>query len=363
MKADMSLPSRSGGATLIEFMIASVLGLVIMASLAIIFATSSRSRAELEKSNQMISNGRSALELMNEDLRMAGYMAEFDTSVLTDPSALPSGAQICPSGTGVVDLDDLKDAMMLHVQGIDNVSGTGYPCLSDVRAGTDIILVRRASSCTTAEATCQTGPFVQASLCSEPAAGAANMELSFSPSTNADYAAHYFLVDASIASMTLHKRDCTTHNDVYQYQVHIYFVANNHETGDGIPTLKRAELRDTGFTIVPLVEGVENMQIEYGLDTGTPTTGVASAWTSDPTAYTATSGVAPTAAEIVTHWRSVVEAKLHLLVRNTQTSAGYVDNHAYTLAGVPASAPGDAYKRHVYSTSVRFASPSWRRSP
>lgn len=354
MKTALSLPSRSRGFTLVEFMIASALGLLVLASLAAVFANSSRARAELEKSGQMISNGRSALELMNEDLRMAGYMAEFDTTVLSSPATLPSGVQICPTSAGVVDLDELKSAMMLHVQGINNVTGTGYPCLSDVKSGTDIVLVRRASSCTTAEATCQTGPFVQASLCAEPAVGAANLELSFVPTTNAEYAAHYFQLGSSTGAMTLHKSDCTTLNDVYQYQVHIYFVANNHETGDGIPTLKRAQLNETNFTIVPLVEGVENMQIEYGLDS--TATGVPASYVTDPA-----DGVSASVA--VENWRSVVGAKVHLLMRNTLSSGGYTDSRTYKLGDVTVTAPNDAYKRRVYSTTVRFAGPAWRRTP
>ena len=354
MKPISTLPSRCRGFTLIEFMIASALGLLMLASLAAVFANSSQARAELEKNGQMISNGRSALELMNEDLRMAGYMAEFDTTVLTSPATLPSGSQICPSGAGVVDLDELKSAMMLHVQGINNVTGTGYPCLTDVKPGTDIVLVRRASSCTTAEATCQTGPFVQASLCSEPAAGAANLELSFVPTTNAEYAAHYFLLGSSTGAMTLHKTNCTTLNDVYQYQVHLYFVANNHEAGDGIPTLKRAHLEETSFTIVPMVEGVENMQIEYGLDS--TATGV-------PTSYIADPAAGAIASVAVENWRSVVGAKVHLLMRNTLASGGYTDNRTYTLGDVTVTAPNDAFKRRLYSTTVRFASPAWRRTP
>jgi len=71
----------------------------------------------------------------------------------------------------------------------------------------------------------------------------------------------------------------------YQYRTNIYFVANNDNANDGIPTLKRAELGLAGnsFSIVPLVEGVENLQIEYGLDTGVPTTGT-------PAVYNAQSG-------------------------------------------------------------------------
>jgi len=336
-------PRHLQGATLIEFMIANVLGLLIMVALVAIFANSSRSRAELEKSSQLISNGRSAIELMNEDIRMAGYMAEFDTTVLTSPTTLPAGDNVCPAGSGTVAFNDLRDAMMLHVQGIDNASDSGYPCLSDVKPNSDIIVVRRASTCTTADTNCQTGPFIQASLCAN------NTELTFSPANNAEYAAHHFLLGSTIASMSLHKQNCTTLNDIYEYLVHVYFVANNHETGDNVPTLKRAELRGSSFTIVPLVEGVEDMQVDYGLDASTPPTGVATTFTTDPAT--------------VDNWRRVVEVKLFLLMRNTQTTAGFADDRTYTISNAVTPASGVAYKRRVYSTSIRLASPAWRRVP
>src|SRR5207237_180954 len=78
-------------------------------------------------------------------------------------------------------------------------------------------------------------------------------------------------------------------------RTHIYFVANNDKPGDGIPPLKRAELGvnaggAAAFNVVPLVEGVENLQLEYGLDTAVPTTGSPAVYTADPSSY---NGCAP----------------------------------------------------------------------
>ena len=66
--------------------------------------------------------------------------------------------------------------------------------------------------------------------------------------------------------------------------MHIYFIANNNDPGDGVPTLKRAELGTNGtFSIVPLVEGIENLQFEYGLDTNGD--GMPDAVSADPGTY------------------------------------------------------------------------------
>src|SRR3546814_6579575 len=65
--------------------------------------------------------------------------------------------------------------------------------------------------------------------------------------------------------------------------VHIYFLANNDKPGDGIHTLKRAELGAAGFTIVPLVEGIDALQFEFGIDTNGD--GNPDAYTADPDSY------------------------------------------------------------------------------
>jgi type IV pilus assembly protein PilW len=331
------------GLSLVELMIAIALGLIVLLAMTVIFANTSRSRTEMEKSNRQTENGRYALQLLMDDLRMAGYLGEFDPTVLSSPTTLPDP---CATATA-----DLIAALPLHVQGTDDATAAPS-CLSDLRAGTDILVVRRASSCVAGAADCapfaEGVPHFQASLCSTASDGT---ELAYPVTGNADYAAHYFALASSSGDLTRRKADCVTTADRRRYLVHIYFVANNNETGDGIPTLKRAELGAGGFTVVPLVEGVENMQIEYGLDTDND---------GAPDSYT-------TAPASVADWRNAMAARVHLLVRNTEQSVGHADSRAYSL-GPDAGGNekivgpfGDNYKRHVYATTIRFANPSWRR--
>ena len=135
-----------------------------------------------------------------------------------------------------------------------------------------------------------------------------------------------------------------------------------------MPTLKRAELAGDGagttsFTIVPLVEGVENLQLEYGIDTDND--GAPNVFTSDPDNYSC-SGTA-----CVTNWRNVMAARVNLLVRNPEASVAYTDTKVYTLGKAsdgtdnvfPPSGNGygDNYKRHVYRAEVRMNNPVGRR--
>jgi type IV pilus assembly protein PilW len=201
-------------------------------------------------------------------------------------------------------------------------------------------------------------PYFQVSLC-YPVAGATELA-----SGNIN---NFFVLDTSMAALNLHKKDCTTTAGLRRYITHIYFIANNNTGSDGIPTLKRAELRDGQFTIVPLVEGIENLQLEYGIDTdaaGDAAAGSPNAYTADPDTYNACIG-----ATCVDNWRRVVAIKMHLLARNTERTAGYTDTKTYTL-GLDANGAqrtvgpfNDSYKRHIYQSSVRLGNPAGRREP
>jgi type IV pilus assembly protein PilW len=105
-----------------------------------------------------------------------------------------------------------------------------------------------------------------------------------------------------------------------------------------------AELGAGAFSISPMVAGIEQLQLEYGLDTdgdGTPDT------------YT---GAPANAAA----WQQVTAVKIHVLARNVQTSGGFTDNRSYVLGLNSAGNDNvfgpynDGYKRHAYSTVVRL---------
>jgi type IV pilus assembly protein PilW len=344
------------GYTVVELMVSITIGLMVLAALVTLFAGNSRQRAEVERANEQTDNGRYALQLLSEDLRDAGYLASFNPGTVTGPNPQLAIPAALPNACAT-DLPTLNSGIVLAVQGYDN--GAGAPaCLpADVRAGTDILVVRRASTCAVGTAGCdaQVGGdvYLQASGCTAE----------FTAGT-------YYALDTSALNLNLHQKDCVNAALLYKYRTHIYFIANNDNAGDGIPTLKRAELiagaGGLTFNIVPLVEGVENLQLEYGLDTNVPTTGSPAVYTANPSNY---NGCAPTPAVCVNYWRNSIAVQINLLARNQTATQGYTDTKTYilglTAAGV-ANAVGpfnDGFKRHVYSTVARLYNPAGRNSP
>jgi type IV pilus assembly protein PilW len=322
---------RARGATLVELMVALVLSAIVLLALTVVFAGGSENRKETERANRQIENGAYAIRLLNDDVRLAGYYGEFDPTPLTLP-ALPG---LCER-----DLPVLRALLRVPIQGLNEVStdqNCGTKTLT-VLSGNDILVVRRVATCKsgpTADADCDTtGPLFQAASC----------ETTLLSTTPTDA----FKLEAGSGSMTLTKKDCATPADYRGYRTHVYFVSPNDKAGDGIPTLKRAELVDADYNVVSLVSGVEQFQVEYGLDTNGD--GLPDSWTNAP----ATVG----------EWSNTMVARIYVLARNPERSPGYTDAKSYVMGGKTFTPPtaDQGYKRHLYRTEVRFNNVIGRRS-
>lgn len=351
-----TISMKQAGFSLPELLVALALGLMIVIGMSALFLNSSRSQAEIERANRQIEDGRYAVELLSNDLRNAGFYAEFDPSTLPGPVAVPDAC--------AATLLALKSTLPLHVQGY--AAGDILPsCVSDVRPGTALVVVRHTRACVTGDPNCDAhdpaGPLFQASLCGNASElGSANP-------------ADWYALDVDPNALTRHQRDCGsvagsgTLAVTRRFQTHIYFVANNDQPGDGVPTLKRAELRyangQLGFMIVPLVENIENLRFEYGIDTGG--NGSAGLFSSVPA--TANACAAPDCAAL--NWRNVVSVRLHVLARSSSATPGYVDTKSYVVGsnddGSPATVGpfNDHYKRHVFQSLVPLLNPAGRKLP
>lgn len=335
-------PTRQqAGFSLVELMIAITIGLLIIAGLAGVFVNTNATQTEMEKANRQIENGRYAVQLLTDDLRLAGYYAEFNPEELPAPLALPDICATTPAA--------LQDALPLHVQGVDD--SDAVTCLPGLRAGTDVLVVRRTETCAAGTGDCgavdAAVPYFQASMCNAATElGSASLQDSFS-------------LALGNTGTVKHKRDCTTAADLRRFRVHIYYVADNDVGTDGRPTLKRAELGADGLSIVPLVEGIDNLQVEYGMDNNGD--GAPDVYHPSPGSYPGCS--APCAEQ----WRSVVSVKTWLLARNTEATPGHSDTREYVLGATAAGEENrvgpanDGYKRHVYEALIRLINPSGRR--
>ena len=349
------------GLSLLEMLIALTIGLGLLAALTTVFVNSSRSQAELARASQQIENGRFAIQTLQDDIWHAGFYGRHIAYTATAPTALPDPCST-NADTSVASPTPMQNALWFPVQGYNDPASvpTALTCLTaaDFTAGNDILVVRRADSRTTLLASLASNTFYLQSV-AEP----------YNPTTLQQMRP----VIAKGSPSTAFSQSSPTSGqlgEIRRYHVHIYFVAPcsapaggganctgaNDDGGNPIPTLKRLELGPAGtFQIVPLVEGIERFQVEYGIDTpltGLPT-GAPYAGDGMPDSYVA----APTAAE----YTQVVAVRLYLLARANEQSAGYTDTKTYDLGLAGTVAPGGQFKRHLFTTVVRLQNVAgWR---
>lgn len=327
------------GFSLVELMIGLTLGLLLIGAVGAVFINTSNTRAEMERAGRQIENGRYAIQVLTDDLMMAGYYGEFDPTGLDTPIAIPDP---CSTDTNVIAAN-----IPIHVQGFDQ--GANAPsCVTDVKSGTDIIALRRVVGCVAGGDGCEAQDgnyfYYQTTLC--------NAELAASSSD-------HFVISNNNSDFDLTKRNCADRADLRRYVTHIYFIANNNNSGDGIPTLKRAELKVGGVNIEPLVEGIENLQLSYGLDTDSD--GSPDVYTAAPETHDGCAGQG-----CVENLRNIMATNISLLSRSTEVTPDYTDSKTYTLAidvnGDPQTiTPGGGFKRHAYNTLIRVNNPAGRR--
>ena len=355
----MIAPRRAmQGISMVELMIAMVLGLIVLAGLATLFANSSAARTEMERSSRQIENGRFAMEILADDLRMAGFYGELNVRSLTPTAVLQDPCSVVVA--------DWAKAISIGIQGYNDAVGAPSCVGADVKVGTDILVIRRAATCEAGVAGCDAAldglPYVQISKCSPENVGL--------PPTGTPYkigirggtiVGQQSGAIVALPNFDLHVRNCTGTAGIRRYFVRIYYISNDNGNGVAIPTLKRLDFNGSGFAVTPLVEGIEELNIEYGIDIdgdGNPDD-----YNTDPTTFTK-AGCALCAPYF--NWANVVTARVSLLSRNLEPSIGYVGNKTFVIGrnadGTDLTkSPTDAYRRHAYSALVRVVNAAQRK--
>lgn len=364
MKNSRRLRGSQSGFTMIELMVAMAIGLVILAAMSSVVVTNIKARSEFDKSNRMIENGRYALTVLADSIRMAGYLGPFDTNNLP---VIPAHPLDPPDPCDFSSIAKVEAALGYYVQGFRALTtatlpglppeclGTGKPLsTADLRPGSDVIVVKRVSSISTPAASVPSPNAVyyfQSSLCD---ADASRYRID-------TVKANFILRTAKWGDPANKCASNTELADTYRIVVEIYFVAPDNQPGDGVPTLKRMEIDDSGAWIVrPLVEGIEYLKLEYGIDnspTPVPDGVVDRYLTCEPPLAPATPPPSACSAEQLSQ---VVDVRVHLLARNLAETSGFTDDDAYRLSGsdmpvaFDVAAVSDHYKRQAFHQTIKI---------
>ncbi|MGV6474506.1 PilW family protein [Azotobacter vinelandii] len=371
------------GFSLIELMVASTIGLLIMTAVLTLFLNVSRTNDEMAKTNMLIENGRFAIQLLQNDIAHAGfwdsYIPDFDDLTVTAvpaeiPAVVPDPCLAYSSWTAATRTSQLGVPLQVH----DSPPSECGAVITNRRSGTDILVVRHLNTCV-------------AGGCEAEESGRLYFQASRArggdcPASVSSEAPYIFSTDP--ADFVLHDRDCTTIASRRRFLSHIYYIRDYAVTlGDGVPTLVRSELDLEAGEIkarsaVALIEGIEGFRVELGVDRISDSGRDIIVESSDadpyreavewadrknltspvnrgdgvPDEFVHCSGVCSLDRLI-----NVVAVKLHLLVRAQTGTPGYTDGKSYTLGEQAVAAANDGFKRHVFSTVVRLNNVSGRR--
>jgi type IV pilus assembly protein PilW len=324
------------GLTLIELMIGLTLGMIVSAGLLGLFANAAQQSQNLSRASAQIENGRYVVELLQDEVRMAGFVGELSTRSVDYSS--PDPCSTAPAGAFAYNAAAANTTTVpAAVQGIGSAEVLG--CLSHRRAGTAALVLRRVSTSSTAAASLV--------------------------ATNAQYAVQYsfckldpinpLVYGTDKTAFTLRDKACTGLAPVRSYISQVYFIADCNDCsggGDGVPTLKRVELQVDGLVETALADGVENLQFEYGFDTNAD---------GNVDEYHTALGASGATAS----WGNVMAVRVHVITRSTDKASGggLAAAQRFTFGQLPAviDTSNDGYIRRSYSTAVRLMNPAGAR--
>ena len=310
------------GLSLVELMVALLLGVVLSFGAVNLFMASKISFLQDEQSARMQEGGRFALRYTTRELAMAGFYGGILRGEFID-SNLDSGTSDC--------YDWLTDTeyTLEHRDNVDSAGATASStlpgdCLASgvtIVPGTDILVIRRVND--------------------SPAYLRDKDDLVIQAFDKYDDKADYLRVEDYNVSTTLEhlpasRMDLITASGpmaMWQYTPQLIFVTSD---VTGVPALCRRGISDKGMADTTcLVEGVENLQVEFGIDSDDDY--VPDRYFSDPTAA---------------QLSFALNARIYLLVRSTNQLGGYTNDKAYTLGGENVAAKNDSYYRRVYQSST-----------
>jgi len=356
----LQLRLRQTGLSLIELMIAMVVGLILIAGVLSIFISSRQSYGINGAVAQIQENGRFALDFIRKDTRMAGYMgcAKSSAQVANELNSPANTALPYNFTNGITGFEYTGTAptntYTIASENPSPVTGTGNwsPALDStlqnlVIPGSDVLVVRNSQG--------GANPIYITNI---PSPTAAVFDVSIPGLQVGQIMVISNCVNTQIMQITTvggggtvithntgggtpgnASKDVATNFEGAQVSTPVTVVYYIGQGADGSPGLFEATTDTTkanGFNSQELVPGVENMQVLYGVDT----TG-----SQVPSQYVT--------ADNVVDWSTVVSVRVALLMRS---NLGAVPLPAtapqYTLEDTTIKAPLDTRLRQVFTATI-----------
>jgi type IV pilus assembly protein PilW len=312
------LNSDQAGVTLVELLVALSIGSFLIIGAVQIYNQSRHAFVINESVARVQETAHFALDTVEADLRMASNWGRHSRGTAIEGRSLDGDANplglAAPAGCGIAWALDLARP----VEGQNN--NYGFPCAATggAQANSDTITTRRA---TVAETTLQAGRLqiqttrIQGEL----------------------------FTDGSIPALF-----DPVLSETHDLLVNSYYVAANSDLIPGVPTLRRKSLVSVAgapqIVDEEVAPGVENMQVQFGIDVDQDNTVDRYINPGDPIIDPAAAGFIPGA--------SVITARVWLLVRSLSPEVGLEDLRDYEPGDVDLGTPNDEFRRLQVSKTI-----------
>jgi type IV pilus assembly protein PilW len=304
---------RQGGLSLIELMIALLVGLLLLGGLIQIYVSSKQGYNAQEQLARMQESGRFAMDLITRDLRRAGYWGGNRElrRISGEPGRQDPPAQTCATDNSWGRMVDWR------VSGLNqDMAPGGYVCATGYIAGTDIIAVRYAGSEIIPDAMVSGNSlFLRSTVFEGRIMTGALKDDPLNLISSTTMPPHSMPVVRPLIS-------------------HAYYVGDSGQTCGtaAIPALFRVRLADGIPVSEQIATGVEQLQVRY-LVNG---------------AYRDTVAAA--------EWPVVQAVRVWLLMRSECPESGLTNAVDYTVGDVTVGG-NDGFRRQLYISTVMLRNP------
>ncbi len=366
--------NKISGLSIIELLIAMVLGLTLAAGVVQIYVGTSTTERDQDARLRMQENGRFALNFLGNEIRMAGYLgcqssiqgSSVNNTLNAPPATLQPETGIQgweAGGTAPGDINNSANNVATvssgsaewttggvgfnipDVQAVPNSDivrlwggwGNSGPITDIDNSGSDPIIQAEASIGISANdfliiSDCEQADFVQACVVTPTGGAATTVDITLSTACN----------PGNIGAAFVSSQDPA---EVMRLEGALYYVGKRDNDANNPPTLMRSTLSATG-TAGPaeeLIEGVESMQLLYGVNLDQDVRATADAYLT---------------ADQVTNWDEVISVRVSLLLQSVNNGTVPAPQ-SYTFDGViydggagNGDLPDDERVRRVFTATI-----------
>jgi type IV pilus assembly protein PilW len=297
--------SHASGFSLIELMVSLTIGFLIILAISSAFVSNASIKRTNSRYAEVETNGRYAIDFMRREIRHAGFLAVSNSSLPNIQQAGSVGSTDYGCGAGFVANLGQPIWGSNDSNSLSCISSTSY-------GGGDVLVLRRAGLTAAAPA---------------PAALASNtlyVRSEFVKTT-------VFLGPTRPANLQSPVEDYPLETDIF----YISKYTNSASESPQVPALYRLTLgAGPALTAQLIASGVENMQVQYGVNNGT-------------TRFLNANAVA------ASDWPNVTAVRIWLLARSSDAEPGYSNKSTYVI-GDQTVTVNDNFQRQVFPLVVQL---------